>query len=105
LLKAVLRHRPDRIIVGEVRSPEARTLLDAMNTGHRGTLATIHADNATEALDRMGTLAMRGDAHADAHRTSDEVQRSLDLVIHIARTEGKRFIREIHEVACKSGHI
>jgi len=46
LLKAVLRHRPDRIIVGEVRGPEARTLLDAMNTGHRGTLATIHASSA-----------------------------------------------------------
>ena len=98
LLKAVLRHRPDRIIVGEVRGPEARTLLDAMNTGHRGTLATIHASSAIEALHRMGTLALRGDAHADIRRIQGEVERCLNLVIYIARIDGKRFIREIHEV-------
>jgi pilus assembly protein CpaF len=99
LLKAVLRHRPDRIIVGEVRGPEARTLLDAMNTGHRGTLATIHASSAREALYRLGTLALRGDAHADASRIKEEVQRCLNIVIHIARVDGKRFVREISEIA------
>lgn len=98
LLKAVLRHRPDRIIVGEVRGPEARTLLDAMNTGHRGTLSTIHANSATEALHRMGTLALRGDAHADIRRIKDEVERCLNMVIHITKVDGKRFIQEIHEV-------
>jgi pilus assembly protein CpaF len=98
LLKAVLRHRPDRIIVGEVRGPEARTLLDAMNTGHRGTLATIHATSAREALHRLGTLASRGDAHADVSRTKEEVQRCLNIVIHIARVDGRRFVREINEV-------
>jgi len=98
LLKAVLRHRPDRIIVGEVRGPEARTLLDAMNTGHRGTLATIHASSATEALHRMGTLALRGDAHADIRRVQEEVERCLNLVVYIARISGKRSIQEIHEV-------
>jgi pilus assembly protein CpaF len=103
LLKAVLRHRPDRIIVGEVRGPEARTLLDAMNTGHRGTLATIHANSATEALHRLATLALRGDAHADAHRITEEVERSLNMVVHIARMDGRRFIREIHEVAHEEG--
>ncbi|MHB1856618.1 MAG: CpaF family protein [Acidobacteriaceae bacterium] len=104
LLRAVLRHRPDRIIVGEVRGPEARTLLDAMNTGHRGTLATIHASSATEALHRMGTLALRGDAHADTRRIKEEVERCLNMVVHIARIEGKRFIREIYEVARESSH-
>ena len=98
LLKAVLRHRPDRIIVGEVRGPEARTLLDAMNTGHRGTLATIHASSATEALHRMATLALRGDAHADTRRIQDEVERSLHLVIYIARIDGRRIVRQIHAV-------
>jgi pilus assembly protein CpaF len=53
LLRAVLRHRPDRIVVGEVRGAEALTLLDAMNTGHRGTLATIHASSAEEAVRRL----------------------------------------------------
>ena len=99
LLKAVLRHRPDRIIVGEVRGPEARTLLDAMNTGHRGTLATIHANSATEALHRLANLALRGDAHADAYRITEEVERCLNVVVHIVRINGKRFVREIHEVA------
>lgn len=104
LLRAVLRHRPDRIIVGEVRGPEARTLLDAMNTGHRGTLATIHASSATEALHRMGTLALRGDAHADTRRIQEEVERCLNMVVYIARIEGKRAIREIHEVAGETSH-
>lgn len=104
LLRAVLRHRPDRIIVGEVRGPEARTLLDAMNIGHRGTLATIHAGSATEALHRMGTLALRGDAHADTRRIQEEVERCLDLVVYIARVAGKRLIREIHEVVRESSH-
>lgn len=99
LLKAVLRHRPDRIIVGEVRGPEARTLLDAMNTGHRGTMATIHANSATEALHRMGTLALRGDARADTQRITEEVDRCLNMVVHIARINGKRFVRQIYEVA------
>lgn len=98
LLRAVLRHRPDRIIVGEVRGPEARTLLDAMNTGHRGTLATIHASSASEALHRLGILALRGDVHADGSRIKEEVQRCLNIVIHIARVDGKRFVREISEV-------
>ncbi len=104
LLRAVLRHRPDRIIVGEVRGPEARTLLDAMNTGHRGTLATIHASSATEALHRMGTLALRGDAHADTRRIQEEIDRCLNMAVYIARIDGKRAIREIHEVARETSH-
>jgi pilus assembly protein CpaF len=99
LLRSVLRHRPDRILVGEVRGAEARTLLDAMNTGHRGTLATIHATSAKEALRRLGSLASRGDASADTRGIANEVARCLDLVVHIARINGKRFVREIHEVS------
>ncbi len=105
LLRAVLRHRPDRIIVGEVRGPEARTLLDAMNTGHRGTLATIHASSATEALHRMGTLALRGDSHADAHRIQEEVERCLNLVVYVARIAGKRLVRKIHEIVREGSHV
>jgi pilus assembly protein CpaF len=102
LLRSVLRHRPDRILVGEVRGAEARTLLDAMNTGHRGTVATIHANSAQEALHRLGSLALRGGASGDLRGTGQEVERCLDLVVHIARTEGRRSIREIHEVAHSS---
>jgi pilus assembly protein CpaF len=53
LLKAALRHRPDRIIVGEIRGPEARVFLDALNTGHRGSLSTIYANSAQDALLRL----------------------------------------------------
>src|ERR1700728_2546941 len=60
LLKAALRHRPDRIIVGEIRGPEARVFLDALNTGHRGSLTTIHANSAADARRRLAQLAMRG---------------------------------------------
>jgi pilus assembly protein CpaF len=98
LLRSVLRHRPDRILVGEVRGKEARTLLDAMNTGHRGTLATIHASSAEEALRRLGTLALRGDASGPITGVLDEVCRCLDLVVHIARVDGRRFVREIYTV-------
>ena len=98
LLKAVLRHRPDRIIVGEVRGPEARTLLDAMNTGHRGTLATIHASSAEEALHRLATLALRADGAQSLDTVAVEVRRSLDLVVYIARHDGRRSIEGIMSV-------
>jgi Flp pilus assembly CpaF family ATPase len=95
LLRATLRHRPDRIIVGEVRGPEARTLLDAMNTGHRGTLATIHAGSALEAVNRLAALATRtvnGGSHRDAMR---DLHLVLDIVAYVARQNG---VRSVHEV-------
>lgn len=95
LLKAVLRHRPDRIIVGEVRGPEAQTLLDAMNTGHRGTLATIHAGSTAEALGRFANLVMRSSAALSLPIVQAEIVRCLDLVVFIQRCNGKRSVREI----------
>ncbi len=95
LLKAVLRHRPDRIIVGEVRGPEARTLLDTMNTGHRGTLATIHASSAQESVRRLASLAIRGSSNLQLSVAEEDVLRSIDLVIYINRRDGKRRIEDI----------
>ena len=95
LLKAVLRHRPDRIIVGEVRGPEARTLLDAMNTGHRGTLATIHASSAEEAVRRLVSLAIRDSASLDLSVAEADVRRCLDIVVYISRQQGKRRVEDI----------
>lgn len=97
LLRAILRHRPDRILVGEIRGAEARTLLDAMNTGHRGTLATIHANSAQEAIRRLGSLALRGDASVNIQEIKEEVERCLDLVVHIVRVEDRRFVNELLE--------
>ena len=94
LLKAVLRNRPDRIIVGEVRGPEARTLLDAMNTGHRGTLATIHASSADESVRRLGSLAVRSSS-LQLTVAEEDVRRCLHLVVYISRLQGRRRIEEI----------
>lgn len=99
LLKAVLRHRPDRIVVGEVRGVEARTLLDAMNTGHRGTLATVHASSAEEAVFRLATLVMRAGGGLALDTVVDEIRRCLDLIVYISRRNGKREIESLLEPA------
>ncbi len=98
LLRAVLRHRPDRIIVGEVRGMEARTLLDAMNTGHRGTLATIHANGAHEAIERLAILATRVDCMS-VSITERDAHRSLDLIVHLSKdSRGCRRVAAILQV-------
>ena len=98
LLKAVLRHRPDRIIVGEVRGPEARTLLDAMNTGHRGTLATIHASSSEEAIYRLALLAIRGATNLALQTAEDEIHRCMDLIVFIRKHHGRRQVDELFHV-------
>src|SRR6202789_3285982 len=95
LLKAALRHRPDRIIVGEIRGPEARVFLDALNTGHRGSLSTIHANNARDALRRLAQLAMRGLGGIPLRDITEECERSIDLIAHVANQDGWRHVTEI----------
>jgi Flp pilus assembly CpaF family ATPase len=84
LLKAVLRHRPDRIIVGEVHGSKARTLLDVMNTGHRGTLATIHASNVEEAVRCLASLVIRGEPNQQLDVAEEDVCRCIDLIVSIS---------------------
>ena len=95
LLRAALRHRPDRIILGEIRGTEARTLLDAMNTGHRGALATIHASSAKGALLRLRTLLMRGTSSLRPEEADAEIRSSIHRVIHIDRDGARRQVGEI----------
>lgn len=95
LLKAALRHRPDRIIVGEIRGPEARVFLDTLNTGHRGSLSTIHANNAEDALRRLAQLAMRGSGGVPLQDVMEECRRSIDLIAHVANQDGWRRVKEI----------
>lgn len=95
LLRGALRHRPDRIILGEIRGTEARTLLDAMNTGHRGALATIHSSSARGALLRLRTLVMRGTSSLRPAEADAEIQSSIHRVIHVDRDGTRRQIREI----------
>ena len=101
LLKATLRMRPDRILVGEVRGAEALDLLDAWNTGHEGGAATLHANNAAAGLARLRSLITRNEsAPAEIEPLIGEV---VHVVVHIARTpEGGRRIQEILEV---SGYV
>jgi type IV secretion system protein VirB11 len=97
LLNPTLRMRPDRILVGEVRGPEALDLLDAWNTGHEGGAATLHANNATAGLARLRSLITRNPAApAEIEPLIGEV---VHIVVHIARTPEGRRIQEILEVS------
>jgi pilus assembly protein CpaF len=95
LLKSALRWRPDRIILGEVRGTEARTLLDSLNTGHSGSLATIHANSAAKALRRFANLVLRSHAQATFSDIEAEIGESVDLVVHVDREPGRRVVREV----------
>jgi pilus assembly protein CpaF len=95
LLKAALRWRPDRIILGEVRGIEARTLLDSFNTGHAGSLATIHANSAAKALRRFANLVLRSHSQATFEDIEAEIGEAVDYVVHVERQPGRRVIREV----------
>jgi pilus assembly protein CpaF len=95
LLKSALRWRPDRIILGEVRGVEARTLLDSFNTGHSGSLATIHANSAEKALHRFANLVMRNHAQTTFSDTEAEIGDAVDFVVHVERQPGRRVVREV----------
>ena len=96
LLKVALRYRPDRIIVGEVRGPEALDLLDSWNTGHSGGLATLHSNTALSALDRLNQLVTRNPCHpADIDKIIGE---AVDLVINITRTSSGRTLKDIIKI-------
>jgi pilus assembly protein CpaF len=95
LLKSALRWRPDRIILGEVRGIEARTLLDSFNTGHAGSLATIHANSAEKALHRFANLVVRSHSQATVSDAEAEIGEGVDFIVHLERKPGSRIIREV----------
>ncbi len=92
LLRHALRMRPDRIICGEVRGPEALALVQAMNTGHRGSMSTIHANSPADALRRLETLVLSADAGLPIEAIRRQIRSCLDLVVHVERdsTGGRR---------------
>lgn len=98
LLKAAMRHRPDRIILGEVRGPEARTLLDSMNTGHDGTLTTIHASSTEGAIRRLAALSARPTGQLSILEAEEEVRTCIGFVIQLARSDGHRIVCDILEL-------
>ncbi len=98
LVKATLRHRPDRLIIGEVRGGEAFDLLDALNTGHAGSISTVHANSALQALSRLATLSLRADVDIPYRAVQGEIGDLIDLVIFIERRDGRRRVSEVLEL-------
>jgi pilus assembly protein CpaF len=95
LLRATLRHRPDRIIVGEVRGGEAFDLLQALNTGHSGSLSTIHANSAEQALARFASCVVQSGVELPYQAVRHQIGDAIDLVLHLTRTRGARVVAEL----------
>ena len=99
LLRASLRLRPDRIIVGEVRGPEALTLVQAMNTGHIGSMSTVHANSAADGLERLDLLVSQAAPSWKADDIRRSVSSALGTVVHLVRTsDGRRLVDHIAHV-------
>jgi pilus assembly protein CpaF len=98
LVRATLRHRPDRILVGEVRGPEAFDLLQALNTGHLGSLTTIHANNAEQALTRLAHCVLTANVGLPHRSTREAITLAIHLVVHLARLETRRVVTEVVRV-------
>ena len=94
LVRHALRHRPDHIVVGEVRGGEAADLLQALNTGHGGSLTTVHSNTAESALSRLASCAMQAGGALPWEVTCRSVVDGIAMVIHMTRREGKRFVEE-----------
>lgn len=105
LLKAALRMRPDRIVVSEIRDGKGcATMLEAANTGHSGTMTTLHANNPNLALKRMATLLRRVEAMPD-DVARQEVASAIDVVVQVVRTRGRRFVSDVSVVDNATGDI
>jgi pilus assembly protein CpaF len=98
LLKAALRHRPDRILLGEIRGGEAFDLLQLLNTGHSGTLSTVHANSAKQGLARFTSCALQSGVELPYRAIKSNIGDSLHVVIQIERRPGRRYISEVLEI-------
>jgi pilus assembly protein CpaF len=99
LVRCAMRMRPDRIVVGEVRGPEAIDMLTALNTGHAGSMATIHANAAPEALVRLEVLALMGAPGLSVEAARRQVASAIEVVVHMTREpDGRRRVADVAEV-------
>jgi pilus assembly protein CpaF len=104
LVRNALRMRPDRIVVGEVRGAEALDLLQALNTGHDGSLSTVHANSPEDALRRLETLALMADVGLPHAAVREQVATAVDLVVHQERRrDGSRAVTSVAEVVRVAG--
>lgn len=105
LVRTALRLRPDRIIVGEVRSHECLALVQAMNTGHDGSFSTCHANGPLDALLRLESLVLQAAPQWPLDAVRRQLARSLDVIIHVARVGGRRRIASISEVVVPDSDV
>jgi pilus assembly protein CpaF len=98
LLKAALRHRPDRIVLGEIRGGEAFDLLQLLNTGHSGALSTIHANTASQALARFTSCVLQSGVDLPYRAIRTNIAHSLNIVVQVDRRPGRRYISEVLEI-------
>jgi pilus assembly protein CpaF len=106
LIKNALRMRPDRIIVGEVRAGEALDMLQAMNTGHEGSMSTIHANSPRDALSRLETMILMAGTPLPSRAMREQVASALDLVVQVQRfSDGARRVVSVTEVTGMEGDV
>ncbi len=98
LLKASLRHRPDRLILGEIRGGEAFDLLQLLNTGHSGSLSTVHATSAKQGLARFTSCVLQSGVDLPYRAIKTNVGDSVNVVVHLERRPGRRFVSEVVEI-------
>ena len=95
LVTASLRMRPDRIILGELRGPEALAFLRAVNTGHPGSMTTVHADSPGSAVEQLALLVLQGGTKLNREDVRHYVRQSIDVFVQLARTGGRRFVSSV----------
>src|SRR5215216_3648904 len=106
LVRNALRMRPDRIIVGEVRGAEALDMLQAMNTGHEGSLSTVHANSARDALSRLETMVLMAGFDLPVRAIREQIASAVDLIVHTERlSDGSRRLTAITEVQGTEGDV
>jgi len=106
LVRNSLRMRPDRIIVGEVRGPEALDMLQAMNTGHDGSISTIHCNSPRDAFSRLETMVLMTGLDLPSRAIREQVASAVDLVVHLHRMrDGSRVVTQVTEVTGMEGDV
>ena len=98
LVRTALRLRPDRLVVGEVRSDECLALIQAMNTGHDGSFSTCHANGPLDALFRLESLVLQAAPQWPLDAVRQQLARSIDVIVHVDRADGRRRVSSISEV-------
>ena len=100
LVRNALRMRPDRIVVGEVRGQEAFDMMQAMNTGHEGSMTTVHANSARDALSRIENMVLMAGLDLPIRAIREQMASALHLVVHLSRSsDGRRVVTSISEMA------